>query len=238
MILGDIGVAHGGDLRGGRGTDARPGSGIPGIRPAPAGHDLPAAGNVPEEAEALGRCVAGDPAAMLVRAVVVRYGRRVSPRRQRKRGRAPPVVTLTSSPRKFREGETHRDVGRAGVDRVVFAGGEFDDGVVGGKAAARDGPERCLPVRCDTLPERRSLLERTLRKRYIGGMAWTVETVSGVDAEIEALPVKLRARLVRLLETIENVGLGTLREPHVKHLEGKLWELRVRAQGGPPEGST
>ena len=33
--------------------------------------------------------------------------------------------------------------------------------------------------------------------RYIVGMNWTVETVSGVDAEIEALPVKLRARLVR-----------------------------------------
>ncbi len=41
-------------------------------------------------------------------------------------------------------------------------------------------------------------------------MAWTVETVSGVDAEVEALPVKLRARLVRLLETIENVGLEAL----------------------------
>ncbi len=67
-------------------------------------------------------------------------------------------------------------------------------------------------------------------------MAWTVETVSSVDAEIEALPVKLRARLVRLLETIENVGLEALREPHVKHLDGKLWELRVRAEGGTARG--
>ena len=66
-------------------------------------------------------------------------------------------------------------------------------------------------------------------------MAWTVETVSGVDAEIEALPVKLRARLVRLLETIENVGLGTLGEPHVKHLFGNCGS---GLKGGPPEGST
>ena len=36
-------------------------------------------------------------------------------------------------------------------------------------------------------------------------MRWTVETLSAVDAEIETLPVKLRARLLRLLETIENV---------------------------------
>ena len=63
-------------------------------------------------------------------------------------------------------------------------------------------------------------------------MEWTVETVSAVDAEFEALPVKLRARLIRLLEMVENVGLEVLREPHVKHLDGKLWELRVRAEEG------
>ena len=66
----------------------------------------------------------------------------------------------------------------------------------------------------------------------MAGMEWTVETVSAVDAEIEALPVKLRARLIRLLEMVENVGLEALREPHVKHLDGKLWELRVRAEEG------
>ena len=72
--------------------------------------------------------------------------------------------------------------------------------------------------------------------RYMSGMGWTVETVFAVDAEIEALPVKLRARLVRLLETVENVGLEALREPHVKHLDGKLWELRVRAEEGIARG--
>ena len=67
-------------------------------------------------------------------------------------------------------------------------------------------------------------------------MAWTVETVSAVDPEIAALPVSLRARLLRLLETVENVGLEALRAPHVRHLEGKLWELRVRAEGGIARG--
>ena len=42
--------------------------------------------------------------------------------------------------------------------------------------------------------------------------------------------------LVRLLETVENVGLEALREPHVKHLDGKLWELRVMAEGGIARG--
>ena len=67
-------------------------------------------------------------------------------------------------------------------------------------------------------------------------MDWTVETVSAVDAEMAALPVALRVRLIRLLETVENVGLEALGAPHVRHLEGKLWELRVRAEGGIARG--
>ncbi|OQP85407.1 hypothetical protein BTR14_16065 [Rhizobium rhizosphaerae] len=67
-------------------------------------------------------------------------------------------------------------------------------------------------------------------------MLWTVETLDIVDAEIEALPSQLRARLVRLMETVERVGLETLREPHVKHLEGKLWELGVTASEGIARG--
>ncbi len=65
---------------------------------------------------------------------------------------------------------------------------------------------------------------------------WTVETIPAVDAEIAALPVALRARLLRLLEMVENVGIETLRAPHVRHLDGKLWELRVRGEGGSARG--
>ena len=68
------------------------------------------------------------------------------------------------------------------------------------------------------------------------GMEWTVGTVAAVDAEIDAVPVALRARLVRLLEAVENDGLEALRAPHVRHLEGKLWELRVRAERGIARG--
>ena len=67
-------------------------------------------------------------------------------------------------------------------------------------------------------------------------MQWSVEIVAAVDAEIDSLPVALRARLVRLLELIEEVGLEQLRAPHVRHLEGKLWELRVKAQSGIARG--
>ena len=55
-------------------------------------------------------------------------------------------------------------------------------------------------------------------------------------AEIEALPPALQARLLRLMEAVENVGLENLREPHVKHIEGKLWELRAKASEGIARG--
>lgn len=67
-------------------------------------------------------------------------------------------------------------------------------------------------------------------------MRWTVETLEVVDAEIAALPPKLQARLLRLMEMVENVGLDRIHEPHVKHLDGKLWELRAKAAEGIARG--
>ena len=64
-------------------------------------------------------------------------------------------------------------------------------------------------------------------------MRWTVETLGvAVDAEIEALPKDMRARLVRLTEIIEQVGLEALPRDSVKHLEEKLWELRLTGRDG------
>ena len=62
------------------------------------------------------------------------------------------------------------------------------------------------------------------------------KTVAAADAEISALPTKLRTRLVRLLEMVENVGLEQLREPHLGHLEEKLWELRAKSRDGIARG--
>lgn len=64
-------------------------------------------------------------------------------------------------------------------------------------------------------------------------MAWTVTTLNDlVDAEIEALPADMRARLVRLSEIIEEHGLDALPRDTVDHLEDKLWELRIRGKSG------
>jgi hypothetical protein len=66
-------------------------------------------------------------------------------------------------------------------------------------------------------------------------MRWTVETSNSVvDAEIEALPKDMRARLVRLANVIEQVGFEGLPFSSVKHLDDKLWELRFSGRDGIP----
>ena len=64
-------------------------------------------------------------------------------------------------------------------------------------------------------------------------MAWTVETLSDVvDAELEALPVDMRVRFSYISRLIEEFSLDRVREPHVKHLQGPLWEMRMKGKDG------
>jgi len=64
-------------------------------------------------------------------------------------------------------------------------------------------------------------------------MPWTVETLNAlVDEEVAALPADMRARLVRLTELIEQIGFEALPRDSVKHLEDRLWELRVTGRDG------
>jgi phage-related protein len=64
-------------------------------------------------------------------------------------------------------------------------------------------------------------------------MPWRVEVLNETVAEeIAALPPDMYARFLRLADRIEGAGLETLREPHVKHLVGKLWEMRLTGKDG------
>lgn len=64
-------------------------------------------------------------------------------------------------------------------------------------------------------------------------MSWTVETLNeAVDAEVEALPADMRARLVRIANLIEEKGLERMGEPHIKHIDGRIWEIRLKGQSG------
>src|SRR5918994_5074586 len=64
-------------------------------------------------------------------------------------------------------------------------------------------------------------------------MAWTVETLNEtVDDELAELPSDMRARLVRISEMFESVGLPNVKEPHVRHIRGQLWEIRLKGKAG------
>jgi len=62
-------------------------------------------------------------------------------------------------------------------------------------------------------------------------MTWVVELLAArVGDELEVLPADMRARFSRIVELIQEHGLEAMREPHVKHLEGPLWEMRMKAK--------
>ncbi len=63
-------------------------------------------------------------------------------------------------------------------------------------------------------------------------MKWSILIHPEAVEELNSLPVDMRAKLTRLLEIIEEVGPLSLREPHVKNLGQKLWELRLSGKDG------
>jgi phage-related protein len=64
-------------------------------------------------------------------------------------------------------------------------------------------------------------------------MTWIVEVLDArVRDELEALPADTRARFRRIVELIQGHGLERMREPHIKHLEGPLWEMRMKGKEG------
>jgi phage-related protein len=64
-------------------------------------------------------------------------------------------------------------------------------------------------------------------------MTWRVETLNAdVDAELEALEPTLRAKFLHIAELLETFGPHQVREPHVKPLGHKLWEIRMKGRSG------
>lgn len=64
-------------------------------------------------------------------------------------------------------------------------------------------------------------------------MSWTVEILNDeVAGELDVLPADMRAKLEHIVRLIGAFGLEHVREPHVKHLEGRLWEMRLTGRDG------
>jgi phage-related protein len=53
-----------------------------------------------------------------------------------------------------------------------------------------------------------------------------------VQAALAAMPRDIRASFERIVGLIESHGLERVREPYVKHLEGPVWEMRMKGRDG------
>ena len=64
-------------------------------------------------------------------------------------------------------------------------------------------------------------------------MKWSVEFLdkSALDV-LRDLPSDIQASFARIVGLIEGYGLERVREPYVKHLEGRLWEMRMKGRDG------
>ncbi len=64
-------------------------------------------------------------------------------------------------------------------------------------------------------------------------MTWRVEFLDDeVMAALGAFPFDIRASFERIVTMIESHGIERMREPYVKHLEGPVWEMRMKGRDG------
>lgn len=62
-------------------------------------------------------------------------------------------------------------------------------------------------------------------------MRWSVGFLNEeVKAEMDAFPSDIRANFQRIVELIQAHGLERVREPYLKHLDGPLWEMRLKGK--------
>ena len=64
-------------------------------------------------------------------------------------------------------------------------------------------------------------------------MEWVVEFLDeSVKASLYGLPLDTRASFERIVWLVQSDGLERVREPYIKHLEGPLWEMRLKGLSG------
>ena len=61
---------------------------------------------------------------------------------------------------------------------------------------------------------------------------WHVRLLAIAEDELMALPADMRARFVHIAELLEELGPQSIGMPHIRHLEGPLWEMRLTGRDG------
>lgn len=63
-------------------------------------------------------------------------------------------------------------------------------------------------------------------------MTWTVGLIPEAEDELRATPADIQAHFIYIAELLENLGPQQVGMPHIKHLDGKLWEMRMKGRDG------
>jgi phage-related protein len=53
---------------------------------------------------------------------------------------------------------------------------------------------------------------------------------SEAKAELDALSADVRASFERIVKLVQAFGLERVHEPYIKHIEGPIWEMRLRGR--------
>ncbi len=61
---------------------------------------------------------------------------------------------------------------------------------------------------------------------------WTVVVHPLAEGELKSLPTDMRARFLHIAELLEELGPQKVGMPHIRPLEGKLWEMRMKGKDG------
>ena len=61
---------------------------------------------------------------------------------------------------------------------------------------------------------------------------WTVQLTAVAASELGELAEDQRAHFMRIRALIQGHGLERVRYPHVEHLQGTLWEMRMKGASG------
>jgi len=64
-------------------------------------------------------------------------------------------------------------------------------------------------------------------------MTWSVFFLNReAQREVDVLPLDTRASFERIVRLIQDFGIDRVHEPYIKHLEDRLWEMRLKGKDG------
>jgi phage-related protein len=90
-----------------------------------------------------------------------------------------------------------------------------------------------IKVVLDRVGSRRVSTCRLIAEKIYSGVTWSFVFVSAeAQAELDALPLDVRASFERIVRLVQALGLERVREPYIKHIEGPIWEMRLRGRDG------